>query len=115
MNANAVLHSTRKWLTYDDRDLGLLLKAAEPLTPPALVCHHGQQASEKAIKTALTFVQNIFPQSHDLWELAGIDTVALDPRGDGKEVRIADRVSVTHHPWPLEQLLLDQREAFRHG
>src|SRR5215469_4788316 len=51
---------------------------------------------------------------HDPRQFAGVDTVAFDPGSDREEVRIADRVQVTHDPWTLEELLLDQLKALGH-
>lgn len=73
MSDELVLEATRKWLGYTEYDISLLRRGTgDPLTPPALTCYHAQQASEKGLKTALTFVEVDFPQTHDLWELVNL-------------------------------------------
>src|SRR4051812_34025808 len=50
----------------------------------------------------------------DARQPGGVDPVAFEPGADRKEVRIADRVPVADNPRPLQQLVLDQLEAFGH-
>src|SRR5271169_4347029 len=50
---------------------------------------------------------------HDAGYFGGVDTVTFYPGSDGEEVRIADRVLVTHDPRTLQELVFDQLKAFR--
>src|SRR5262249_23173565 len=47
----------------------------------------------------------------DLRRLVDVDAVAVEPLRQGEQVGIAHRIGVAGHPWPLEHLALDQREA----
>src|SRR5215467_12146276 len=50
---------------------------------------------------------------HDARHLGGVDPVAFNPRSDREQIGIADRIPLTHDPWTLQKLVLDQLEAFR--
>src|SRR3954469_14604471 len=52
---------------------------------------------------------------HDPGYFGSVDPVTFNPRADGEEVRIANRVPVAHDPRTPQELLFDQFEAFRHG
>ena len=61
------LRETGRWLRFahDDRRGAEALLEREDV-PPRLACFFAQQASEKAIKAALIFLQIEFPFRHDL-------------------------------------------------
>jgi hypothetical protein len=48
-------------------------------------------------------------------QFGGIDPVAFQPRRDSKEVRVADRVLLTHDPRAFQELMLYELEALSHG
>src|SRR5215469_4054691 len=51
---------------------------------------------------------------HDAGYFGGVDTITFYPGSDGEQVRIADRVPVTHDPRALQELMFDQLKAFLH-
>src|SRR6516164_9486953 len=59
-------------------------------------------------------LQHAFAVRHDPRQLGRVDTVAFDPGPDREQVRVADRALLAHDPRALQQLALDQLEAFRH-
>ncbi|MCX7046685.1 MAG: HEPN domain-containing protein [Candidatus Sumerlaeota bacterium] len=67
MNAALINQETERWRRYARQDL---IEAEAMLTRPDYVPRHAcllaQQASEKALKCALVFLQIRFPKSHDL-------------------------------------------------
>ena len=67
MNATDRLVETVRWLRYAEEDLTTaetLLRS--PHVIPRHVCWFAQQASEKALKAILVFLQIDFPRTHDL-------------------------------------------------
>jgi HEPN domain-containing protein len=66
-----------RWLEYAEDDLraGRTL-AGDCAVAPRQVCWLAQQATEKALKAALTFEQTDFPRTHNLDALRGL----LSPR-----------------------------------
>ena len=64
------LADTARWLRYAEEDLvtaETLLN--HPHVPPRQCCWHAQQAAEKALKTALIFLQIDFHRTHNLNDL----------------------------------------------
>ena len=67
MNSDDVLTQTSRWLLYARRDLSGAVDAIKNCPPfYPHVCTFSQQASEKAIKACLVYVQMDFPKIHDL-------------------------------------------------
>ena len=67
MQTTEILTETDCWLRYAEEDLitaETLLAQAH--IPPRQACWHAQQASEKALKAVLIFLQIDFPRTHDL-------------------------------------------------
>lgn len=61
------LEETRRWLRYAHEDLtSAEAMIGRPDFVPRQACWLAQQASEKAIKAVLVFLQADFPKSHDL-------------------------------------------------
>ena len=61
------LAETVRWLRYAEEDLRtaeILLR--QPHVPPRQACWHSQQATEKARKAVLIFLEIDFPRTHDL-------------------------------------------------
>ena len=55
------------------------------------------------------------PVIADLRKSRGIDAVALHPLRQSEQIGVADRIVVTHHPWPSQHFALDQLVAGAHG
>ena len=67
MQATDRLIDTARWLRYAEEDLitaETLLK--QPHVPPRQACWLAQQATEKALKAVLIFLEVDFPRTHDL-------------------------------------------------
>ena len=67
MQVNDRFQSTSRWLRYAEEDLitaETLLK--QPHVPPRQACWLAQQATEKALKAVLIFLEIDFPRTHDL-------------------------------------------------
>ena len=67
MQVNDRFQNTSRWLRYAEEDLitaETLLKHAH--VPPRQSCWHAQQATEKALKSVLIFLEIDFPRTHDL-------------------------------------------------
>ncbi len=67
MQTTEVFAETARWLRYAEEDLitaETLLAQAH--IPPRQACWHAQQATEKALKAVLIFLQIDFPRTHDL-------------------------------------------------
>ena len=67
MQTTEIFAETARWLRYAEEDLitaETLL--AQSHIPPRQACWHAQQATEKALKAVLIFLQIDFPRTHDL-------------------------------------------------
>jgi hypothetical protein len=45
------------------------------------------------------------------WESSGINSISLQPLGQGKKVRVANRIRLAHHPRSFDHLAFDQVET----
>ena len=66
MQTTEVFAETARWLRYAEEDLitaETLLAQAH--IPPRQACWHAQQATEKALKAVLIFLQIDFSRTHD--------------------------------------------------
>jgi HEPN domain-containing protein len=74
------LNEVRGWIRKaesDLRNIELVLPAENG--PYDTVCFHAQQAAEKYLKAALTFLSVPFPKVHDLDELLDLFPAAIEP------------------------------------
>lgn len=106
----------RRWLRFAQADLNL----AESLVassdhPPHLCCYHAQQASEKALKAVLVYLQIAFPFTHDLNRLRDlVPTTWSVPQRHPRLGPLSQWIIVGRNPgnWP-EATDTDARDAAR--
>ena len=92
------LADTARWLRYAEEDLitaEILLE--QPHLPPRQSCWYAQQATEKALKAVLIFLEIDFPRTHDLnvlrnlvpdsWELKAAHSELASLTGWAAEAR----------------------------